>query len=89
MKALALKSSILSFGKFSIYLVLADEMSDEIDYDALGFQKVITIDQLNITNLDWQLNHYSIVEFNTSQFFAFFRGNFYPLDSSHFESYTS
>lgn len=66
MKALALKSSILSFGKFSIYLVLADEMSDEIDYDALGFQKVITIDQLNITNLDWQLNHYSIVEFNTS-----------------------
>ncbi|MXV52825.1 hypothetical protein GS399_17775 [Pedobacter sp. HMF7647] len=65
-KALVLLKSIKSQNAVPVYLFLADEKSDQINYAGLGFEKVITPDELDIPNLQWQLENYNVVEFNTA-----------------------
>lgn len=65
-KALILKDSLKEFDDLPVYLILADSKSDIIDYDNLGFDKIITPDELGIKNLAWQMENYEIVEFNTA-----------------------
>lgn len=65
-KAQVLVHSIKRFEDVTVYLFLADQRSDLIDYKRLGFDKVITPEELEITNLQWQLENYNIIEFNTA-----------------------
>lgn len=65
-KACVLLKSIKSKGNTPVYLFLADCMSEDIDYPTLGFDDVVLPEQLNIENLQWQLDNYNIIEFNTA-----------------------
>lgn len=71
-KARVLLSSITSHDDTEVYLILADSANDTIKYDSFGFNKVIYPEELNIVNLQWMKEHYSVVEFNTAlKSFAF------------------
>jgi len=65
-KACVLLKSIKSKGDTPVYLFLADCKSDHIDYSLLGFDDVVIPEQLEIENLQWQLENYNIIEFNTA-----------------------
>lgn len=66
-KAQVLAASIKLKGSLDeVYLVVADSTDETIDYHNLGFDKVIFPHQLEIDNLQWMLENYSIVEFNTA-----------------------
>lgn len=65
-KACVLLKSIKSKGNIPVYLFLADCKSDNISYSLLGFDEVVIPEQLEIENLQWQLENYNIIEFNTA-----------------------
>ncbi|GAA3956266.1 hypothetical protein GCM10022246_07780 [Pedobacter ginsengiterrae] len=65
-KARVLVNSIKKKSEAVVYLFLADQKSNKINYEQLGFDKILTPDQLKIPNLQWQLENYNIVEFNTA-----------------------
>ncbi|MRX75622.1 hypothetical protein GJU39_05925 [Pedobacter petrophilus] len=65
-KACVLLKSIKLHSNIKVYLFLADNKADGIDYNSLGFDSVIVPEQLEIENLQWQLENYNIIEFNTA-----------------------
>lgn len=65
-KAAVLLNSIKIQSDITVYLFLADQKSEYINYDELGFDKILTPEQLDIINLQWQLENYNIIEFNTA-----------------------
>lgn len=65
-KAKILLNSIKCKDNAKVFLFLADIKSENIDYESLGFDKIILPEQLGIENLQWQLENYNIIEFNTS-----------------------
>lgn len=65
-KAQVLLNSIKIKENVKVYLFLADQKSIAIDYLELGFDKVIIPEELGIPNLQWQLENYNIIEFNTA-----------------------
>ncbi len=65
-KACVLLKSIKSTSNIKVYLCLADQKAEDIDYISLGFEDVIVPEQLDIKNLQWQLENYNIIELNTA-----------------------
>lgn len=65
-KAQVLLKSIKSKEKTVVYLILADYKSPELDYIEMGFDYIVTPEELDIENLKWQLENYNIIEFNTA-----------------------
>ena len=65
-KAQVLLNSLKAHEEVKVYLFLADQRSPAIDYLKIGFDKVITPEELEIPNLQWQLENYNIIEFNTA-----------------------
>ena len=65
-KAQVLANSIQKLSGTPIYLFLADLNDSKISYSQLNFNKVIFLEELNIPNLQWMKEHYSIVELNTA-----------------------
>lgn len=65
-KAQILAKSIKEKEGVDVYLFLADEKSWEINYEDLVFDKVLLPEELEIDNLDWMLENYNVVEFNTA-----------------------
>ena len=65
-KAQVLAASIKAAGNATVYLFLADRKEDAINYEDLGFDGVVPADELDIPNLQWMKENYSIVEFNTA-----------------------
>ncbi len=65
-KAKVLVDSIKKNEDVKVYLFLADSLSPQIDYKALGFDAVVLPEELGIPNLQWQLENYNIIEFNTA-----------------------
>jgi hypothetical protein len=65
-KALVLASSIKQLEETPVFLFLADEREETIDYNALAFDRVVFLEELEIPNLQWMKEHYSIVELNTA-----------------------
>lgn len=71
-KAQVLASSIKLKSNTPVYLILADKRNPAIHYDALGFDRVISAEELAIPNIQWMKEHYDVVEFNTAlKSFAF------------------
>ena len=65
-KAKVLLDSIKSRENVAVFLFLADQRSEKINYELLGFDDVIFPTDLEIPNLQWRLENYNIIEFNTS-----------------------
>ena len=65
-KAQVLLNSLKVHENVKVYLFLADQRSPLIDYLKIGFDKVISPEELEIPNLQWQLENYNIIEFNTA-----------------------
>lgn len=65
-KAQILAKSIKKNQTCEVYLFLADIRHPSIDYVSLGFDQVIVPEELGIKNLQWQLENYGIIEFNTA-----------------------
>jgi hypothetical protein len=65
-KACTLLSSFKKHNNVPLYLFLADIKEKTIDYDELGFAEIIALEELNIPNLQWMKENYSIVELNTA-----------------------
>jgi len=65
-KAKVLLDSIKSRENVNVFLFIADLKSENINYESLGFDKTIFPPDLEIQNLQWQLENYNIIEFNTA-----------------------
>ena len=71
-KAQVLADSIKLTSAIPVYLVLADERSNLIDYSLLNFTGIIYPEDLPIPNLQWMKENYDVVEFSTAiKSFAF------------------
>lgn len=71
-KAQVLADSIQHTSAIPVYLVLADERSDLIDYSSLNFAGIINPEDLAIPNLQWMKENYNVIEFSTAvKSFAF------------------
>ena len=65
-RAQVLCASIKKLSKIPVYLFLVDYKSQEIVYESLGFDKVVFLEELSITNLQWMKERYNVIEFNTA-----------------------
>jgi hypothetical protein len=65
-KAQVLAESIKKIDNIPVYLFLVDNKEETIGYADLYFTKVIWLNELNIPNLQWMMENYSLVEFNTA-----------------------
>ncbi|HWJ92188.1 MAG TPA: hypothetical protein VNR87_13815 [Flavisolibacter sp.] len=65
-KAQVLAASIREKSDAPIFLVLADEKNDAVDYDALGFDNVIIPEELPVFHLKDMKERYNVIEFNTA-----------------------
>lgn len=65
-KARVLAASVRRLTQASVFLFLADAPAGNIDYEAIGFDRVFFPDELGIPNLEWMKANYSVVEFNTA-----------------------
>jgi hypothetical protein len=65
-KAATLLSSIKKLSDVPVYLFLADVKNKTIDYSQFGFAEVVLLEDLQIPNLQWMKENYSIVELNTA-----------------------